>query len=72
MKESGTGGEVNDIELAGGEEDRTQLRVPLVDHQTHNTGKWEGRREIITREKLQPIIPQHRPVLASTSLTTTL
>ena len=51
MKESGTGGEVNDIELAGGEEDRTQLRVPLVDHQTHNTGKWGGWKEIITREK---------------------
>ena len=51
VKESGTGGEVNDIELAGGEEDRTQLRVPLVDHQTHNTGKWGGWKEIITREK---------------------
>ena len=39
VKESGTGREVDDVELAGGEEDSAQLRVPLVDHQAHHTGQ---------------------------------
>ena len=39
MKESGTGREVDHVELAGGEEHSAQLRVPLVDHEAHHTGQ---------------------------------
>ena len=41
VKESGTRREVDDVELACGEEDCAQLGVPLVDHQAHHTGQVE-------------------------------